>query len=194
MKQGHLLLVEDDMLILRSMGKGLRDAGYRVCEAESADEAIQVCKDAQPDLAILDIRMGELSGLELGHWLAERDIPFMFLTAYDDESYVREANEAGALGYLVKPVDFPKLIPSLETALARAQELKQLRDSEDKLVSALKTNREISIVVGLLMARHDLTAEQAFERLRQQARQERRKVLEVAQDVLTESNQDRTSP
>lgn len=186
MKKAHLLLVEDDMLILRSMARGLRDAGYQISEADSAEEAISTCKKDRPDLAVLDIRMPGQSGLELGRCLAENDIPFVFLTAYDDEAFVREAQEAGALGYLVKPLDIPHIIPTLETALARARDLAGLKESEDKLVSALQNSREISTAVGLLMARHNQSAEQAFDMLKEQARQQRKKVLELARDLIAE--------
>jgi AmiR/NasT family two-component response regulator len=184
MSQTHLLLVDDDLLILRTMARGLREAGYRLSEAESAEEAMQICAETRPDLAILDIRMRGLSGLELGRWLARRDISFLFLTAYDDPAFVREAREAGALGYLVKPLDVPRVIPSLETSLARARELAGLRESEEKLVAALKNSREISTAIGLLMERHGKSAEQAFEMLREQARDQRRKVLEVARALV----------
>lgn len=180
----HLLLVEDDLLILRTLARGLREAGYRISEAESAEEAMQVCAEVRPDLAVLDIRMRGLSGLELGRWLAEREISFLFLSAYDDEAFVREARQAGALGYLVKPLDVPRIIPSLETALARARDLLELRESEEKLVGALQNSREISTAVGLLMERHNQTAEQAFEMLRVQARDQRKKVLDMARAVL----------
>ena len=184
MKQKHLLLVEDDLLILRSLARGLRNTGYKVCEADSAEEAMLLCKNTKPDLAVLDIQMGDLSGLELGRWLAEHDIPFLFLTAYDDAAYVREAHEAGALGYLVKPLDIPKIIPSLETALARAKELSELRIGEEKLVSALQNSREISTAVGLLMERHNQSAEEAFEQLKEQARHRRMKMRDLAQDLI----------
>ena len=185
MNQAHLLLVEDDLLILRTMARGLRKAGYRISEAESAEEALQICAKTPPDLAVLDIRMRGLSGLELGRKLAERDISFLFLTAYDDEAFVSEAQQAGALGYLVKPLDVPHIIPSLETALARARDLARLRESEEKLVVALQSSREIGTAVGLLMERHGQSAEQAFEMLRVLARQQRKKVQEVAQHLLT---------
>lgn len=184
MTQTHLLLVEDDLLILRTMAHGLRKAGYCVTEAESAEEAMQGCAKPQPDLAVLDIRMNGGSGLELGRWLAEHGIAFLFLTAYHDKAFVREAQQAGALGYLVKPMDVPRLIPSLETALARARDLHTLRKDEEKLVGALQNSREISIAVGLLMERHGQNAEQAYEMLRKQARHQREKVLDVARALL----------
>jgi two-component system, response regulator PdtaR len=184
MTQAHLLLVEDDLLILRTLAQGLREAGYRISEAESAEEAMQLCAKTRPALAVLDIRMRGLSGLDLGRWLADRGISFLFLSAYDDDAFVRQAQQAGALGYLVKPLDVPRIIPTLETALARARDLHTLREGEEKLVGALQNSREISTAVGLLMERHAQSAEQAFEMLRGQARQQRKKVLDVALDLL----------
>lgn len=189
MNQTHILLVEDDLLILRTLARGLREAGYRISEAASAEEAMQDCAKTRPDLAVLDVRMNGLSGLELGRWLAEQGIAFLFLSAYDDEASVREAQQAGALGYLVKPIDVPRLIPSLETALARARDLIGLRESEENLVASLHDNREISTAVGLLMERHGQSAEQAFEMIRQQARLQRRKVLDVARALLAGEKQ-----
>jgi response regulator NasT len=180
----HILLVEDDVLILRTLARGLRDAGYRISEAESAEEAMQVCAGDRPDLAVLDIRMPGLSGLELGRRLLERDIAFLFLSAYDNQEFVQEALQAGALGYLVKPLDVPRIIPTLETALARARDLARLRDNEDKLVSALQNSRETSTAVGVLMQRDGVSAEQAFETLRGLARDQRKKITDVAREVL----------
>jgi response regulator NasT len=189
MSKARLLLVEDDLLIRVTLAQGLRNAGYLADEADSAEEAMRACQDEQPDLALLDIHMRGLSGIELGHWLKQRDIPFLFLTAYDDESLVMAAMAAGALGYLVKPLDVPRIIPSIETALARARDLSQLKDSEEKLVSALQNSREISMVIGLLMERHGLTAEAAFDLLRSEARSQRRKVVELAKAVLNGEGQ-----
>lgn len=184
MTPAHILLVEDDVLILRTLACGLRAAGYRISEAESAEEAIEVCAGSRPDLAVLDIRMPGLSGLELGSWLAEQDIAFLFLTAYDDPDFVHEAQQAGALGYLLKPLDVPRIIPTLETTLARARDLVQLRENEEKLVTALQNSREISTAVGVLMQRDGVSAEQAFEALRGLARNQRKKITEVAREVL----------
>jgi len=185
MPQAHLLLVEDDLLILRTLAHGLRNAGYRISEAESGEEAIALCAHMRPDLAVLDIRMRGLSGLELGRWLTERDMPFLLLTAYDDESFVQEARQAKALGYLVKPIDVPRIIPALETALARARDLAGLRESEERLVAAMKNSHEISTAVGLIMERHGKNAEDAFEMLRGHARDRRMKVVDVARALLS---------
>lgn len=184
MNKPLILLVEDDPLIRSTLTHGLRKAGYRVEEAESAEDAQTAHARQRPDIALLDIRMRGLSGLELGRWLAQRGTPFLFLSAYDDEALVLEARDAGALGYLVKPVDVPQIIPSIETALSRAKDLAALRESEEKLVSALQNSREISMVVGRLMERHGLTAEAAFDLLRGTARARRCKALDLAKAIL----------
>ncbi len=184
MTPATILLVEDDMLILRTLARGLRQAGYLIGEAESAEEAMQACAGSRPDLAVLDIHLPGLSGLELARWLSVHHVPFLFLTAYENPDFVREAMQAGALGYLVKPLDVPRIIPSLETALARARDLARLRESEEKLVAALQNSREISTAVGVLMQKHDMSEEQAFETLRAQARSRRRKIAEAAREVL----------
>ena len=140
----------------------------------------------RPDIAILDVRMPGQSGLDLAKNLQElSDVPFIFLTAYGEGDVVRQAIEYGALGYMVKPVEVPQLIPAIEAALARAEELWKLRNTEQQLQTALNENREVSIAVGLLMERRRISRQQAFETLRTMARTQRRKIGDVAEDILT---------
>lgn len=184
MAQDHLLLVEDDLLILSTMARGLRDAGFDIAEAESAEEALVVCRQTRPDLAVLDIRLPGRSGLELARDLADEGIPFIFLTAHDDEAFVDQAEKAGALGYLVKPLEVPRMVPTLKTALARARDLAGLREGEGKLLAALENSRDISTAVGLLMARLKVREKQAFEILRAEARNQQKKIVEVARAMI----------
>ena len=182
-KKTRLLLVDDDRLVLSTMAAGLRQAGYRVDEAGSGDRALELCAQARPDLAVLDVRMSGLSGVEVAERLQEYAIPFLFLTAYGEEELVRNAVKLGALGYLVKPVDIQQMAPEIEAALGRAAEIRNLR-------IALDQKRETSIAIGILMERHRFTAEQAFEQLRNLARSQRRKVVEVATAIVMANEQD----
>jgi AmiR/NasT family two-component response regulator len=134
---------------------------------------------------LLDINMPGMSGLELAqHLKNETDVSFMFLSGVTDEDIVRRAAEYGAIGYLVKPVDIVKLVPTLETGLARAAELKALKKSEHKLSSALAAGRETSMAVGVLIARYQTNRQQAFEMLRSHARSNRKTIQEVANAIL----------
>ncbi|HJW81853.1 MAG TPA: response regulator [Acidiferrobacterales bacterium] len=185
MNNKKILIVDDDRLVLAAFERGLRNSGYEVSTAESGPQALQVCAETPPDLVLLDIRMPEMSGLEVAQRLRrETDVPFVFLSAYDDIEILKQAAEHGALGYLVKPVGMPQVIAVVEAALARAEDLRQLRKSEADLGTALAGNREVSAAVGILMERHRLSEKEAFEALRVRARSERRKLNEIAGQIL----------
>lgn len=180
-----VLLVDDDRLVLATLGKGLEQAGYAVQTCASVEEAKRVIALDAPDIAVLDVRMPGISGLDLASELSkDQQIPFIFLTAYSEADIVMKAAENGALGYLVKPVDIPQLVPAIESGLARAADLKKLRNTEQQLQTALNENREVSMAVGLLMERRRLNRQQAFETLRTTARTQRRKIGEVAEEIL----------
>lgn len=184
-----LLLVDDDRLVLATIANGLADAGYSVGTAESADEAeATLASGVRPDLIILDVRMPGRSGLELAKRLRSLDhIPFMLLTAYSDQEIVEQAAECGALGYLVKPVDIPQLVPAIEAAMSRAAELQGLRETRQQLQMALDAEREINIAVGITMMHYRLGRSAAFELLRKIARSQRRKLAEIAAEIVKAS-------
>lgn len=180
-----VLLVDDDRLVLATMTSGLEQAGYAVQACASAEAAQRILAVAHPDIAVLDVRMPGQSGLDLARYLREEtDVPFIFLTAYSEGEIVRQAAENGALGYLVKPADIPQLVPAIEAALARAADLRHLRTTGEQLQTALNENREVSMAVGLIMERRKLDRQGAFEMLRTHARSQRRKIGEVAQEIL----------
>ena len=185
MNKKKILIVDDDRLVLAAFERGLFSSGYEVSTAESGAEALRICAESPPDLVLLDIRMPEMTGLEAAQRLRrETDVPFVFLSAYDDIKILKQAAEHGALGYLVKPVDMPQVIAAIEAALARAEDIRRLRKSEADLSTALAGSRETSAAVGILMERYRLSEKQAFEALRTRARNEQRKLDELAGQIL----------
>lgn len=182
----HLLLVDDDRLVLSTLNMGLQHAGYRVSTAESAEEAeVLLVGGVRPDLAIVDIRMGGQDGLNLARRLRELDhIPFVMLSAYSEQHMIGQASQLGALGYLVKPLDISQLLPAIEAALARANELQGLRDTRAQLQAALDAERDISVAIGITMAQQQLPRQEAFDLLRKTARNQRRKLAELAADII----------
>jgi DNA-binding response OmpR family regulator len=180
-----ILIVDDDTLLLQFLGEVLGHAGYETVAAPSAAAAIRQIEAREPDLALLDITMPGMSGLELARHLHENtSVPFMFLSASGDVDTAREAATYGAVGFVVKPVDAARLLPAFEAGLARADEIRQLRRTELNLNSALAAGRETSLAVGLLMGRFQTDRNTAFEVLRDHARSSRRKVNEVADQLL----------
>lgn len=182
-----ILVVDDDPILLDYLVTVLDHAGYDTVKAASAAEALQRVAEREADiaLALLDIGMPGMSGLELALRLKEHtSVAFMFLSSVDDTETARQAASHGAVGFVVKPVDAARLLPSFESALARADEIRQLRRTEANLNAALASGRETSLAVGLLMTRFQTDRNTAFEVLRDHARSTRRKVNEVAEQLV----------
>ena len=182
----QLLIVDDDRLVLALMASGLTAVGYGVTTAESAEDAeAWLAGGARPDLAILDVRMPGQGGLALAQRLRELDhIPFMMLSAYSDTHLVAQATECGALGYAVKPLDVLQLVPAIEAALARANELQDLRAARQQLQAALDGERDIGLAVGITMMQYRLKRSAAFELLRTSARKRRCKLADLAVEII----------
>ena len=176
----RILVADDDNVVLFILAEGLRASGFEVIEATNGRQALALCHSDNPDLALLDIRMPGMDGLELARRLQnETMVPFLFLSAYGDEDYVRRAVEAGALGYLIKPIDVAAIVPSLHTALAQAGNLNRAR-------AAVASNRTIATAVGVIMNAERIDQQTAFERLRRDARAQRRKLEDLAMDVVAD--------
>lgn len=182
----HLLLVDDDRLILATLANDLRDVGYLVSTAESAEDVLAfLVSGVRPDLAILDVQMPRTDGLSLAQRLHDFEhVPFVMLSAYSDAPTVEKATQSGALAYMVKPIDAAHMVPTLTAALLRARELRALHALTAQLQTALAVEREVSVAVGITMVQYRLGREAAIDMLRTAARSQRRKLADVAQAVL----------
>ena len=184
-KKPKILIVDDDHLTLTLLTGVLEVNGYEVIQARNGEDALAIAVLDDPRLAMLDINMPGMSGLDLAKRLrSDSDIPFVFLSGVSDEDVVKRAVEYGASGYLVKPVDVQNLIPTIEAALARASELQSLRKRESKLTDALAAGRETSMAVGILMVHYRTNRQQSFDMLRSFARSNRKTIADVAREVL----------
>ncbi|VAX11012.1 hypothetical protein MNBD_GAMMA26-1836 [hydrothermal vent metagenome] len=185
MAKKHLLLADDDEIILALFGKGLRNAGYDVSVAASGEAALKIVAAEQIDLAILDVDMPPgMSGIETANQMRDFEVPVIFLSAYDGSQIVQAALAEGALGYVIKPIDVQNIIPTIETALERANELKSSKVTEKQLDVTLDKSKAVNIAVGVVMERCRKNQDEAFEILRLQARAEKRKVHEIAEKMI----------
>lgn len=181
----NILLVEDDQPTLKSLDLYLSKMGMRPYSAQNAEEAMECVKHQSIDLAILDSKIGKISGLELAKWLKENtSIPFIFLSGYTDSDTVDKAVENGAFGYMIKPVDMNQLRLMIESAVKRGEELIKLKNIETQLSTALENSRNISMAVGIIMERYKLSQNSAFDKLRQSARSKQAKLDEVAKQIV----------
>jgi response regulator NasT len=182
----RILIAEDETIIRLDLKQLLEDAGFEVCaEAKDGAEAVELARSAKPDLAVLDVKMPKLDGIEAARAiLDERPIPIVMLTAYGQDELVSRAVEAGVFGYLVKPFRESDLLPAIHTARARHQELAELREETESLAAALVARKTIEKAKGLLMEKESLTEEEAFARLRTASQVSGRPMQVVAEAVL----------
>ncbi len=181
----RILIAEDETIIRLDLRELLESAGFDVCaEARDGEEAVELARSAVPDLAVLDVKMPRLDGIEAARRiLEERPIPIVMVTAYGEEELVSRAVEAGVYGYLVKPFRENDLLPAIATARARHEELVAVRSEAASLSEALAARKAIERAKGLLMEREGLTEQEAFARLRK-ASQISGKPLRVVAEAL----------
>ena len=182
----RILVAEDETIIRLDLRELLERAGFEVCaEAKDGLEAVELARAEEPDLAVLDVKMPRLDGIEAARRiLHERPIPIVMLTAYGQSELVERAIEAGVFGYLVKPFREQDLLPAIRTACARHEELVALREQADSLAEALASRKSIERAKGLLMEREGLTEQEAFARLRKASQVSGRPMKVVAEAVV----------
>src|SRR6266545_4340296 len=147
--------------------------------------------DFEPDLAIMDVKMPKLDGIDAARRiLDERPIPIVMLTAYGQDELVSRAVEAGVFGYLVKPFRESDLLPAIQTARARHEELAAVREEAESLAEALAARKTIERAKGLLMEKEGLSEQDAFARLRKASQVAGRPMKVVAEAVLATFEQD----
>ena len=182
----RILIAEDETIIRLDLRDLLERSGFDVCaEAKDGLEAVELARIEQPDLAVLDVKMPRLDGIEAARRiLDERPIPIVMLTAYGQDELVSRAIEAGVFGYLVKPFREQDLLPAIRTARTRYEELAALREQADSLGEALAARKTIERAKGLLMERESLTEQEAFARLRKASQVSGRPMKVVAEAVV----------
>ncbi|HUI59728.1 MAG TPA: response regulator [Steroidobacteraceae bacterium] len=180
-----VLVADDDPIILAVLGAALRQAGFEVLEASDGRTALQLCLASTPRLAIIDYAMPGLSGIELAHQISRATlVPFIFLSAYEEEAVVRAAVSAGAMTYLLKPIDTRQLLPVVRAALERSREIRALRSQTERLTAARDADRNVGIATGVVMTTLRLGRREAFERLRRHARSSRSKLEKVVTEIV----------
>lgn len=190
----RIVVAEDEAIIRLDLLEALTELGYEVVgAAHRGDEALELIKDCRPDLAILDVKMPGLDGLEVAAEIArERICAVIILTAFSQRALIEAARDAGALAYLVKPFQPSDLVPTIEIALARyseanalADELSTLADQANVLGRQLEIRKLLDRAKGVLMERFDMTEPEAFGFIQRSAMDTRKKMSDVARMVIS---------
>jgi response regulator NasT len=164
----------------------LERAGFEVvAEARDGREAVELAAEHEPDLAVMDVKMPELDGIEAARQMLERrPLPIVMLTAFSEADLVSRAVDAGVFGYLVKPFRETDLLPAIEAAQARHRELLEVREESDSLRDALAARKVIERAKGLLMEKDGIGEAEAFARMRGASQRTGKPLRDIAEAVL----------
>lgn len=182
----RVVIAEDEAIIRLDLKETLEEEGYDVVgETGRGDEAVELVKDLEPDLAILDVRMPGLDGLAAAREISTtKKSAVLILTAYSQRDLIEQARDAGALAYLVKPFQRSELIPAVEIALGRHREMRALHDQTQSLEDQLETRKLVDRAKGILMDEFGMSESEAFDWIQKQAMNGRSKAKDVAEQVI----------
>jgi two-component system, response regulator PdtaR len=185
-RKTRILIAEDEAIIRLDLKEMLEEEGMDVVgEAADGEAALRLARERDPDLVIMDIKMPGMDGLTAAEHVVEQDLAaVLILTAFSGKDLVRRAAEAGAMGYLVKPFQKSDLLPAIELALARYQELSAVKKESASLEDRLETRKAVDKAKGRLMDSDGLSEAEAFRTIQKRAMDERRSMREVAQAIL----------
>ena len=181
-----VLIADDERQVAAGLQGQLEALGYDVVAVvDDGQRAIEVCRRTLPDVVIMDIEMPGLDGLSAARQIAlDPGTPVIILTAHGHPNLVDQAVQDGVIQYLLKPVTSPSLHAAIQTAVARAREVKILRDSVQALELTLRERKLIERAKGILMARRNLSEPEAFRFLQRQSQDRRMPMAKLAESIV----------
>lgn len=186
MAQIRLVIADDESLIRMNLKETLIGMGYLVVgEAGDGVSVINLARELNPDLVLMDIKMPKLDGIQAARILTQEKIaPVLLITAYSDRELVDRAKEAGVVNYIVKPFRDAELLPAIEIAMARYQEFLEMEHEITDLKETLETRKVVERAKGVLMDAQGLKEAEAFRKIQQLSMNTRKPMKEIAQAIL----------
>jgi response regulator NasT len=184
------LVAEDEAIIRMDVVATLSDAGVEVVgQVADGEEAVNLALQLEPDVVVMDIKMPKLDGISAAERLAEKKIPVVLLTAFSQADLVARAVESGALAYITKPFKPADLIPAIQIAMARNEELVALEQEISDLSDRLETRKLMDRAKGLLMSKMKLSEPEAFRWIQKASMDKRLSMAQVAKAVIDQLGQ-----
>ncbi|HXR73810.1 ANTAR domain-containing response regulator [Actinocrinis sp.] len=182
----RVVIAEDEALIRMDLAEMLQEEGYEVVgQAGNGEDAVKLAAEHRPDLVILDVKMPVLDGISAAERIgAEKIAPVLMLTAFSQRELVERARDAGAMAYLVKPFSKADLVPAIEMATSRYEELRALENEVADLAARFETRKLVDRAKGLLQAQLGMTEPEAFRWIQKTSMDRRLTMREVAQAVI----------
>jgi len=181
----NILIAEDEALCRMDVREMLEGAGHLVCgEASNGIRAVELAKEHAPDLAVLDIKMPGLDGIEVAKIMHSMNIPVVMLTAYSQSNFINRADKVHVFAYLVKPVTERDLLPAVRIAFARWQELQSVQTALKESRQELESQKVIAHAKAIMGSAENIDQIQAHQRLIRMAMEQRQSLIQVATEIV----------
>lgn len=186
----RVVVAEDEALIRLDIVEMLAEAGYDVVgEAGDGEEAVRLAEEHRPDLVVMDVKMPVLDGISAAERIAGgRVAPVVLLTAFSQRELVERARDAGAMAYVVKPFTAADLLPALEIAVSRHQEIRALEAEVSDLSDRFETRKLVDRAKGLLQSKFGMSEPEAFRWIQKTSMDKRLTMGEVASAIVGSAN------
>jgi response regulator NasT len=181
----RVVVAEDEGLIRMDVVATLQEAGYEVVgEAADGEEAVRLATELEPDLVVMDIKMPKMDGISAAEKISVLKIPVVLLTAFSQADLVARAADAGAMAYVTKPFKPTDLLPAIQIALSRHEELVSLESEISDLNDRLETRKLMDRAKGLLQTKMKLSEPDAFRWIQKASMDRRLTMAQVAKAVI----------
>ncbi|MEV7648580.1 response regulator [Arthrobacter sp. NPDC089319] len=186
----RVVVAEDETLIRLDIVEILRGEGYDVvAEADNGEKAVELAQELKPDLVLMDVKMPVMDGITAAEQIVKARIaPVVLLTAFSQKELVERARDAGAMAYVVKPFSPADLIPAIEIALSRHDEITALESEVSDLQEQFETRKLVERAKSLLITKMGLTEPEAFRWIQKTSMDRRLSMREVAETIINQVN------
>jgi response regulator NasT len=182
----RIVIADDEPIIRLDLRRTLENMGHIVIgEAGDGAQAVELTREMKPDIAILDIKMPNMDGIDAAKIISTEGLaPVLLLTAYSQKDLVERARDAGVFAYLVKPFKEADLMPAVEIAIARYEEFMDMEKEVSSLEEKLETRKAVDRAKGILMDQYGLKEQDAFRRIQVQSMNTRKSMREIAEAII----------
>jgi AmiR/NasT family two-component response regulator len=182
-----IVIADDEPITRMDIREMLEEAGYVVVgEASDGFDAIEMCKKHLPNIVVMDIKMPLLDGINASKIIIQEGLAdgIILLSAYSDTNFIEKAKDAGVIGYLVKPLDNKSLIPAVEVAMSKSNELKEMKNNMISIEKKLEARKIIEKAKGILMTQQGISEEEAFSMIRNLSMKKRVTMRDIAGIII----------
>lgn len=187
----RIVVADDEPITRMDLSEILRDAGYNVVgEASDGFDAVELCKKYSPHLVLMDVKMPLLDGIKASKVIIEEKLAngVILLTAYSGREFIDQAKEAGVMGYIVKPISKKSLIPAIEVAISKSEEITKILYDAEKVKNKLKGRKIIEKAKGILMEKYSVSEKEAYSKIRKLSMDKRCPMEDIASAIIVNNS------